>query len=87
MHVIAPEEIDPPRDAAMVSDPEASDVRRALTNDTRDSYMAAYGEWRDRIAHEFTEAGVAYSTAVVGEETTDHLIRRITAPRGVAASA
>jgi uncharacterized protein (DUF58 family) len=87
VHVIAAEEIDPPRGAAMVSDPEASNVRRALTNNTRDSYMSAYADWRDRIAHDFTEAGVAYSTAVVGEETPDHLIRRITAPRGVAATA
>src|SRR5687768_7817524 len=69
VHVIAAEEIDPPRDAAMVSDPEASDVRRALTNDTRDAYITAYAAWRDRIAHDFTEAGVAYSTALVGDET------------------
>lgn len=87
VHVIAPEEIDPPREAMTVSDPETSSVRRALTGDTRESYIAAYSAWRDRIAHEFTEAGVAYSTAVVGEETSDHLIRRITAPRGVAATA
>jgi uncharacterized protein (DUF58 family) len=87
VHVIAGEEMDPPHDAAMVSDPEASDVRRALTSDTRDAYTNAYAEWRDRIAHDFTEAGVAYSTAVVGGETPDHLIRRITAPRGVAATA
>jgi uncharacterized protein (DUF58 family) len=87
VHVIAPEEIDPPREAAMVSDPEASDVRRALTGDTREQYVAAYEAWRDRIAHDFTEAGVAYTTAVVGEETPDHLIRRVTAPRGVVATA
>jgi hypothetical protein len=87
VHVIACEEIDPPHEAAMVSDPELSDVRRALTADTRDSYMAAFAAWRERIAHDFTEAGVAYSTAIVGEETADHLIRRITAPRGVTATA
>jgi hypothetical protein len=87
VHVIAPEEIDPPREAAMVSDPEASDVRRALTGDTRASYIVAYSGWRDRIAHDFSEAGVAYSTAVVGDETPDHLIRRITAPRGMSATA
>jgi uncharacterized protein (DUF58 family) len=87
VHVIAREEIDPPRESATVSDPEAPVVRRALTGATRDSYLAAYAEWRDRIAHEFTEAGVAYATAIVGEETPDHLIRRITAPRGVAATA
>src|SRR5215210_3844418 len=87
VHVISAEEIDPPRDAVMVSDPEATEVRRALTNDTRDAYVTAYGSWRDGIAHDFSESGVAYSTAVVGEETADHLIRRITAPRGVAATA
>ena len=87
VHVIAREEIDPSGEAAMVFDPEAADVRRALTTDTRDQYLAAYGEWRDRIAHEFTEAGVVYSTAIVGAETPDHLIRRITAPRGMSATA
>jgi len=87
VHVIAHEEIDPSTAAAMVSDPEAPELRRALTTDTRELYLAAFGDWRDRIAHEFAEAGVAYSTAIVGDETTEHLIRRITAPRGVAATA
>ncbi|HEY8832840.1 MAG TPA: DUF58 domain-containing protein, partial [Gemmatimonadaceae bacterium] len=87
VHVIAREEIDPSHDSAMVADPEEPEMRRALTGDTRASYDAAYGEWRDRIAHEFTEAGVAYSVAIVGEESTDHLIRRITAPRGLVATA
>jgi len=87
IHVIAPEEIDPPREAAMVTDPEAPEVRRALTGDTRELYVAAYGAWRERIAHDFTEAGVGYASAIVGEESPDHLIRRITALRGVAATA
>jgi uncharacterized protein (DUF58 family) len=87
VHVIAREEIDPPREAAMVSDPEAPDLRRALTGDTREPYISAYAAWRDRIAHELTEAGVSYATAIVGEEAPDHLIRRITAPRGMSATA
>jgi uncharacterized protein (DUF58 family) len=87
VHVIAAEEIDPPSDAAMVLDPETPSLRRALTGETRDSYVAAYSAWRDQIAHEFSDAGVAYTTAIVGEETPDHLVRRITAPRGVAATA
>jgi uncharacterized protein (DUF58 family) len=84
VHVIAAEEIDPPSDAAMVSDPEAPSLRRALTGETRDSYVAAYSAWRDQIAHEFSDAGVGYTMAIVGDETPDHLVRRITAPRGVA---
>jgi uncharacterized protein (DUF58 family) len=87
VHVIAREEIEPRRDAAMVADPEAPGVRRALIEETRDAYVAAYGEWRDRIAHDFTDAGVVYSTAVFGAETPEHLIRRLTAPRGMSAIA
>jgi len=87
VHVIAPEEIDPPRDAAMVSDPEAPAVRRALIGETRDAYIASYASWRDGLAHEFSDAGVSYSTAVVGDETADHIIRRLTAPRGMSATA
>jgi uncharacterized protein (DUF58 family) len=87
VHVIAREEIDPPRDAATVSDPEAPAVRRALTDDTREQYLAEYAAWRDRITHEFTEAGVSYTATIVGDETPDHLIRRITAPRGLAVTA
>src|SRR5688572_17229199 len=87
VHIIAPEELDPSRESLTVVDQEAPGLRRALTSGTRDSYMAAFSAWRDRIAHDFADAGVTYATAVVGEETTDHLIRRITAPRGMSATA
>ncbi|MEO7823502.1 MAG: DUF58 domain-containing protein [Gemmatimonadaceae bacterium] len=87
VHVIAREEIDPSRDAATVSDPEAPSVRRALTGATRDRYLEAFTAWRERIAHDFSDAGVTYATAVVGEETPEHLIRRVTAPRGMSATA
>ena len=87
VHVIAPEEIDPPRETLLVSDPEAPDVRRPLTGDARDAYLEAFGRWRDRIAHDWSEAGVSYNIAIVGSEAPDHIIRRVTAPRGMAASA
>ena len=88
VHVLAREEIDPSRDAATVFDPESSGIRRALTNETRDAYISAYAAWREGIAHELSDAGIAYTAAVVGDEAPDHLVRRITAPRGgVAASA
>jgi len=87
VHVIAQEELDPSREPLTVSDPEAPGLRRALTSGTRDSYMNAFSAWRDRSAHDFSDAGVAYSVAVVGDETTDHVIRRITAPRGISATA
>ncbi len=87
IHIVAPEEIDPPREALLVSDPEAPDVRRPLAGDARDAYEIAYGAWREKLSHDWSDAGVTYTMAVVGEEAPDHLIRRITAPRGVAAIA
>ncbi len=87
VHIVVREEIDPPRDATMVTDPEAPAVRRALIGETRDGYVAAFAAWRDGVAHEFSDAGVGYTAAVVGEETPDHLIRRLTAPRGASAIA
>jgi hypothetical protein len=86
IHIVAPEEIEPPGEA-LVSDPEAPDVRRPLTRDARDAYRTAFNAWRDRIAHDWSDAGISYTVAIVGEESPDHLIRRITAPRGVAATA
>ncbi|HST06774.1 MAG TPA: DUF58 domain-containing protein [Gemmatimonadaceae bacterium] len=87
VHVVAGEEIDPPREAMTVFDPEARSVRRALTGETRAAYIAAFADWRDRIARELTDAGVSYVLAIVGEETPDHLVRRIAAPRGMAVTA
>ena len=87
LHIIAPEEIDPPKETLLVSDPEDTDIRRPLTGDARDVYLKSFSAWREHIAHDWSEAGVAYSTAIVGEEGPDHLIRRVTAPRGITATA
>jgi len=87
LHVLAPEEIDPPRETVLVSDPERTDIRRPLTPEARDSYLAAFSAWRERTAHDWSESGVLYSVAIVGDEAPDHLVRRIAAPRGVAATA
>jgi uncharacterized protein (DUF58 family) len=86
VHVIAGQEVDPPRGATLVSDPESPQLRRALTGATRAAYLDAFREWRENVAHELAEVGVAYFAVVVGDEATDHLIRRITAPRGVGAT-
>jgi uncharacterized protein (DUF58 family) len=87
IHVVAPEELDPSRDMLLVADPEVSEIRRPLTGDARDVYTEAFAAWRDAIAHEWSDAGVSYTMAVAGEEAPDHLIRRIAAPRGIAATA
>ena len=70
-----------------MADPELPGIRRPLTGDGRDAYRKAFSSWRDSIAHDCSDAGVLYTMAIVGGEAPDHLIRRIAAPRGVAASA
>jgi len=86
LHIIAPEEIDPPHETLLVSDPEELQVRRPMMGDARDAYIANYGAWRERIAHDWSDAGVSYTVAVVRNEAPDHVIRRVVAPRGLAAS-
>jgi uncharacterized protein (DUF58 family) len=86
LHVVAAEELDPPRHTVLVSDPEAPDIRRPLTGDARGQYLRSFASWRDRLAHDWSEAGIAYTMAVTGAEATDHLVRRVTAPRGTAST-
>jgi hypothetical protein len=87
IHIVAPEEIEPPRDTVLVADPEDPEVRRPLDADARDAYVKKFSEWRDRIAHDWSDAGVSYSVAIVGGEAADHIVRRVTAPRGMAVTA
>jgi len=85
IHIVAPEELNPSRDMLLVADPEVPEVRRPLTGDARDVYTEAFAAWRESLSHAWADSGVSYTMAVVGEETPDHLIRRIAAPRGMAA--
>lgn len=87
IHVVAPEELEPPRESLLVADPEDPDVRRPLTADARDTYVLTYASWRESIAHDWSDAGASYTLVVAGDEAPDHIIRRIAAPRGVSASA
>lgn len=82
LHVVAAEELDPPRQAVLVSDPEAPDIRRPLTGGARSAYLQSFAAWRERLAHDWSESGISYTMAVTGAEATDHLVRRVTAPRG-----
>jgi uncharacterized protein (DUF58 family) len=84
LHVVASEEIEPARQTRLVSDPEASTIRRVLTAPARAAYVAAFTAWREQLGHDWSEAGIAYTMAITGAETIDHLVRRMTSPRGAA---
>jgi uncharacterized protein (DUF58 family) len=87
IHIVAPEEIEPPQETVLVSDPEDTEIRRPLDADARDEYLRRFAAWRDKVAHDWSDAGVAYSVAVVGSEGPEHIVRRVTAPRGIAVTA
>ena len=82
IHIVAEEELDPDRGSAMVSDPEASEIRRPLIGGARQQYLEDFAAWREAIAHDWADAGISYTMAVPNHETTEHLIRRIAAAHG-----
>jgi uncharacterized protein (DUF58 family) len=87
IHIVAREEVDPSHESVMVTDPEADDIRRPMVGEARDRYIERFAAWRDELSHQWSDAGVSYTMAIPGDETVDHLIRRVTAIRSGAAIA
>jgi uncharacterized protein (DUF58 family) len=77
VHVIAREEIDPPRRPILAADPEQPAMHRLLTDATRAGYESAFAAWREEMATRWRAAGAAY-TEVVADEPASHAIRRVT---------
>lgn len=77
IHVIAPEEIEPPVSMSVVTDPEAPAVRRSMDRASRLRYTRAFTEWREDTAARWLESGAAYHTLVTGFEPVGHSVRRI----------
>lgn len=95
VHVVDAEELDPPRAAALVADPEAPAVRRPLVLATRTVYQQNFARWRRALADDWRRAGARYTLTVSGSggEPAARAVRRIVsgapghwddAPTGVA---
>ncbi|HXT16277.1 MAG TPA: DUF58 domain-containing protein [Gemmatimonadaceae bacterium] len=82
-HVVAEEELEPPRRTLLAADPELPGVQRLLADASRRDYQNAFGEWRAEIARLWRAAGAAY-TEVVTDEPASHAVRRIAGGVGVA---
>jgi uncharacterized protein (DUF58 family) len=76
VHVVAREELDPPAQSLLVSDPENAQLRRPLIAETRQEYLEAFGAWRDALRREWVAAGAVY-TIVSTDEPADRAVRRI----------
>jgi uncharacterized protein (DUF58 family) len=76
VHVVAPEELDPPAAAVLAVDPEQAATRRTLDGAARTEYVRAFARWLDDIASEFRAAGVRYLRTDSAEPAA-HLVRRV----------
>lgn len=77
-HVVAREELDPPRRTLLAADPEQAFVRRMLVEGTRREYDERFASWRAEVARRWRAAGVSY-TEVITDEPAPHAVRRIAA--------
>lgn len=76
LHVVAVEELAPPRDLALAVDPEDPRLRRPFDAAARTAYAARFAEWRAGLARAWREAGAAYAL-VVTDEPPARAVRRI----------
>ena len=79
LHVVAAEELSPPSRAVLAVDPERAEVRRPLTAESRDAYLAAFAGWRDDLARRWRAAGASYTLART-DEPVEQVVRRVAAP-------
>lgn len=80
VHVVHPNEIDPPHKTTLLADPEQQDFKRPLTESTRRRYLESFGAWREQLARDWRMAG-AYYTQVATSEPAAHAVRRIATPQ------
>jgi uncharacterized protein (DUF58 family) len=79
IHVIAREEIDPPRRVMLAADPEHPAMQRMLAETTRRDYDVSFARWRAEMARQWRAAGASY-TEVITDEATPHAVRRVAEP-------
>ena len=78
LHLITPEELDPPAEAQLAVDPEQPTVRRSLDAEGRQGYRAALEGWLDLMQRDFRAAGVRYLRALTREPAA-RIVRRVAA--------
>ncbi len=76
VHIVAREELDPPRRALLAADPENPSVQRLLVESSRRDYTNTFGDWRAEMARAWRAAGASF-VEVVTDEPAAHAVRRI----------
>ncbi len=81
VHIVAREEIDPPRRAMLAADPEAPAMQRLLAEATRAGYDRAFADWRAEMARAWRASGATYLEVVTGEPAA-RAVRRVVEQAG-----
>ena len=76
IHVIAEEELDPPRRAMLAVDPEDDAIARPFVGDARAAYLSAFGAWRASLATAWRGEGLTFTQAVTAEPAS-RVVRRV----------
>lgn len=82
IHIVAREELDPPRRPLLAADPEQPTLQRLLVDSTRRAYEEAFAEWRVEMARQWRAAGATF-VEVVTDESSPHAVRRIAEAPGI----
>jgi uncharacterized protein (DUF58 family) len=76
VHVAADEELNPPTRPFLAADPEQPGFRRAMNDQNREAYLAAFAAWRERVAGELHAMNANYVLTPTRESVRD-AVRRI----------
>ncbi len=76
LHVVAAQELAPPRELALAVDPEDARVRRPFDAAARAAYVERFGAWRASLARAWRQAGAAYAQ-VTTDEAPARAVRRV----------
>jgi hypothetical protein len=82
IHIVAREELEPPRRPMLAADPEQPTMQRLLLESTRAAYENAFGDWRAEMARRWRAAGAVY-IEVVTDEPASRAVRRIAEAPGI----
>jgi uncharacterized protein (DUF58 family) len=78
VHVVADEELNPPKHSFLAEDPELPTLRRAMSDANRGAYDSAFASWRETIASQCHAMHANYAMTVTTESVRD-VVRRIVA--------
>lgn len=86
IHTIHTTEMSPSARSALVVDPEAAQLKRPLTDYSRQRYLENFGAWREGLARDWRMAGASYTQVVTGQGAAQ-AVRRIVLPPETASRA